>query len=40
MKSAGWTRGLALLTVFAIGCSDMTTNPLPLFEFVRVKHTR
>src|SRR6476469_3263415 len=30
MKYTGWTRGLALLTVFAIGCSDMTTNPLPL----------
>jgi hypothetical protein len=30
MKSTGWTRGLALLTVFAIGCSDMTTSPLPL----------
>lgn len=30
MKSRGWTRGLALLTVFAIGCSDMTTSPLPL----------
>jgi hypothetical protein len=30
MKSTGWTRGLALLTVFAIGCSDMATSPLPL----------
>lgn len=30
MKSTGLTRGLALLAVFAIGCSDMTTSPLPL----------
>lgn len=30
MKSTRWTQGLALLTVFAIGCSDMTTSPLPL----------
>jgi hypothetical protein len=30
MRSKGQTRALALLTVFAIACSDMTTSPLPL----------